>query len=176
MLTQYEKHYAPSPYTENLVTQNNKSYPKLHSQYITSKPFTFGHGKGFKICSYYKKLVHMIELCFKKHGIHPYLKRMNLYQTIDDSINKMLYIILLPVELKMLLQTSLQTNRKRYWLSFYKFIVLNILLFINSTPMFLNHHILLKCITLFLYPTIMLGFYILRPQTMCAIQVTYSLI
>lgn len=70
---------------KKLVAQLNKSYPKPHSQNVTSKPITLSRDNGFKNYSYCEKLIHMIDVCLNKNGLPPCLKKMNLALTIEES-------------------------------------------------------------------------------------------
>lgn len=56
----------------------------------TNKTFNSGRGRGTKLCSYCNKIGHNIEVCFKKHGLPPYLEKWNITQAnlvIDNSEN-----------------------------------------------------------------------------------------
>lgn len=39
--------------------------------YIYPTISSFGRGRNNKICAYFHKLDHMIDICFKKHGVPP---------------------------------------------------------------------------------------------------------
>ncbi|XP_058725428.1 uncharacterized protein LOC131596703 [Vicia villosa] len=51
--------------------------PQRHSNRTDSAPknFAYGRGKNLKMCTYCNKSGHTVEVCFKKHGLPPYLKK-----------------------------------------------------------------------------------------------------
>lgn len=60
---------------EKLLANISKPYQKGRSPGTGPKNQPYNKYKGFKICSYYNKHIHTIEVCFKKHSLPPYLKK-----------------------------------------------------------------------------------------------------
>ncbi|XP_058777098.1 uncharacterized protein LOC131651452 [Vicia villosa] len=79
--------YAP---VHKLLAYINKSNKKGPSSDQTSKNSAYQKSKGIKICSYCNKPGHTIEVCFKKHGLPPYLKKSQIAQvsTEDSTTDK----------------------------------------------------------------------------------------
>lgn len=94
LLIQQERQVLLPQEYEKLLTAFSK--PFLHRRPLDNKPknFSFGRGRGIKICTYYNKPDRTIKFCFKKHGLSPYLKKPIIanitskeftQQTIDTS-------------------------------------------------------------------------------------------
>lgn len=75
--------FTPSTNPKKFIAQLDKFQPKFHTQDSSFKPATPGRGRGFKFFSYCNKPCHTIEVCFKKHGLPTYLKKMDLTQTTE---------------------------------------------------------------------------------------------
>lgn len=90
-------------------------YKPRHNE-STTKLFYMGHGRGTKICTYCQKLGHTIDVCFKKHGLSPYLRKTNVAQlsssedTKDDTL-----LLQLKMNLSLVLhQDSLSKNKNLF--------------------------------------------------------------
>lgn len=84
MLIQQERNlFAPSK-EDKLVAnfaqpqmEKNQEMPPIYPSY--------GRGKALKICSLCHKLRHIIDVCFKKNGLPPHLKRTNMAQAYPPT-------------------------------------------------------------------------------------------
>lgn len=79
----------PNTYLLLMMKNSFRKSPNLTKNVVhkiqTPKTFPTDHGKGFNFCSFCNKLSHMIEVCFKKHCILPYLKWMYLSKTYNNE-------------------------------------------------------------------------------------------
>ncbi|CAI8610348.1 unnamed protein product [Vicia faba] len=73
------------PQTKTIIANIQKPYTKSRTSDSRSKPTYASKPKATKICTYCNKPGHTIEICFKKHGLPPYLKRANMAQTATEE-------------------------------------------------------------------------------------------
>ncbi|XP_050914976.1 uncharacterized protein LOC127129915 [Lathyrus oleraceus] len=85
-LIQQERQFTSPAGEDKFIAQVSKPYNKSKSWESYNKSISTGRGRDIKICSYCQKPGHTIEVCFKKHGLPPYLKKANSPQstTIND--------------------------------------------------------------------------------------------
>lgn len=71
---------APTTEKDNVLFNSSKFNLCTRHPYHNNKTFNSGCGRGTKLCSYCKKIGHNVEVCFKKHGLTPYFKKLNITQ------------------------------------------------------------------------------------------------
>ncbi|XP_058733978.1 uncharacterized protein LOC131605662 [Vicia villosa] len=85
LLIQQERQTIQPLGKDKLLAYINKSNQKGPSSDQTSKSSAYQQSKGVKICSYCNKPGHTIEVCFKKNGLPPYLKKPHIAQVLTED-------------------------------------------------------------------------------------------
>lgn len=82
MLIQQECQFGSPPNKDDKLMANfSKSSPKYHFPDNNNKKSSYGCGRGTKIWSFCNKIGHTVNVCCKKPGLPPYLKKPNIHQT-----------------------------------------------------------------------------------------------
>lgn len=86
LLIQQEHQFTPPAKEDKCFDHVSKPYSKSKPLESSNKYNCTGRGRDIKIYTYCQKPDHTIEVCFKKHGLPPYLKKENSTQatTIED--------------------------------------------------------------------------------------------
>ncbi|XP_058783548.1 uncharacterized protein LOC131658251 [Vicia villosa] len=88
MLIQQERQTSTPVPDEKLIAQvQQQQSSKGRPSEANTKPPYNPKSKGIKICTYCNKPGHTIEVCFKKHGLPPYLKKANIALAASDDSN-----------------------------------------------------------------------------------------
>lgn len=75
MLIQQERQIVTPIEDDKLPANFAKNRQRSNGPDNNWRNFTTGHGKNLKICSFCNKSGHIVKVCFKKHGLPPYLKK-----------------------------------------------------------------------------------------------------
>ncbi|XP_058784433.1 uncharacterized protein LOC131659236 [Vicia villosa] len=85
MLIQQERQTSTPVKDDTIIAHIQNPSSKGRSPDSNTKPTYNPKSKGLKICSYCNKPGHTIEVCFKKHGFPPYLKKPNIALATTDE-------------------------------------------------------------------------------------------
>lgn len=89
LLIQQERQFNSPVEEDTFVAQMSKPFNQGKHWDINTKSSSVARGCGIKIFPYCQKLGHTIDVCFKTHGLPPYLKKENMAQTTDSEDNTM---------------------------------------------------------------------------------------